>query len=50
VDSRRREQEKKNVYKNELLDQIEERRRREYLSRHNLQREKEEFQLTTKAP
>ncbi|EFX60085.1 hypothetical protein DAPPUDRAFT_345434 [Daphnia pulex] len=41
VDSRKREQERKNVYRNELLDQIEERKRKEYLSRHNLQKEKE---------
>lgn len=38
INARKIEQEKKNSYRNELLDQIEERRRKEYLSRHNLQK------------
>ncbi len=50
VEARRREQDRKNLYRNELLGQIEERRRKEHLSRNNLQKEKEEFQLNAKGP
>jgi hypothetical protein len=50
VEARRREQDRKNVYRNELLGQIEERKRKEHLSRNNLQKEKEEFQLNAKGP
>jgi hypothetical protein len=35
VDARKREMERRNAYKNELLDQIDERRRKEYLSKNN---------------